>query len=185
MVDTVRLQVSIFSTSYSSVNSIAQSVRDAFDGLTGEVAGCSVDGVYFDDESDMYEDEHNVFHKAQEYIIRVKNDASSNTSDKVISYTSLTSDATLTAAIPAGYLIEYMIFDEKSGNTAQLSAGTTAGDNNIMNQEAITGGALTVVNINKVFSKTTSSTIYLNHAQSGDTWNSSNIDVYIQLRKFT
>lgn len=183
LVDTVRIQVSIFATSYSAVNTLAGLVRDALDGLTGEIAGCSVDGCYFTDETDQYEDEHDVYHRAQDYLVRVKNGASINQNDMTSAVYTQSADYTWTALIPAGYLIEYMVFDETSGNTGQLSAGTTAGDNNVFSQEAITGGALTVININKTFSKTAATTVYINHAQDGDGWNGMSLNVFAQLRK--
>lgn len=184
LVDTLRIQVSIFSQSYSTLNTIAGLVREALDGLTGEVAGCSVDSCWFSDESDLYEDEHRIFHKAQDYMVRVKNGSSINQNDMTSAVYGVSADYTWTAVIPAGYLIEYMIFDELSGHTGQLSAGTTSGDNNVFNQEAITGGALTVININKTFSKTAATTIYINHAKDGDTWNGMSLNIFAQLRKF-
>ena len=184
VVDTVRIQVSIFSTSYSAVNTLAGLVREALDGLTGEIAGCSVDGCYYTDETDQYEDEHDVYHRAQDYLVRVKNGASINQNDMTSATYTKTDDFTWSAMIPAGYMIEYMIFDETSGNTGQLSAGTTAGDNNVFSQEAITGGALTVININKTFSKTSATTVYINSAQAGDGWNGMSVNIFAQLRKF-
>jgi hypothetical protein len=184
LVDTVRIQVSIFAQSYATLNTIANLVRDALDGLTGEIGGCSVDSARFMDENELYEDEVNLYHIAQDYSIRVKNGSSINQNDMTSAVYTLTGDYTWTALIPAGYLIEYMIFDETSGNTAQISAGTTAGDNNVFSQEAITGGGLTVININKTFSKTAATTVYINHSQDGDGWNRATVNVWAQLRKF-
>jgi len=75
MVDVNRIQVSIFSTSYSSVNTIAGLVREGLDGLSGEVGGCSIDSMMYIGEVDMFEDDIKIHHKAQEYSVRVKNDA--------------------------------------------------------------------------------------------------------------
>lgn len=184
VVDTLRLQISIFSTSYSTINSIAQIVRENFDGLTGEVAGCSIDGVYFDDEVDLFEDEHKVYHRAQDYIIRVKNGASTNANEMVSTLTAVTGDYTWTALVPAGYLLEYMVIEETAGKQAQISAGTTSNGKNVFESEAVTKSALTVININKTFSKTAATTVYLNHAGNGDKWNGASLNIWASVRKY-
>lgn len=184
LVDTLRVQISIFSTTYSQTNTIAQSAREALDGLTGEVAGCSVDYMRFQDEADIYEDDHKIYHRVQEYTVRVKNGASQNENEMTVNMQALTGDYVWSAMIPKGYLIEYMIFDETAGHSAQLSAGTSVGEDNVFDSEAITGGALTVININKVFSKTENTTVYINHAGDGDTWNGASVNVWASLRKF-
>lgn len=181
MVDTLRVQVSIFAPTYSTLNTIAQLTRDALDGLHGEVAGASIDGFYFSDETDLFEDEHKIYHRAQDYIVRVKNNASSNPSTPVSETITISADYGW-AIIPAGYLLEYMIFDETTGHTGQLSAGTSAGTANIFRQEAINGGGLTVVNINKAYAAAI--TIYINHSQDEDDWAGMTVNVYAQLRKF-
>jgi hypothetical protein len=184
LIDTVMVQVSIFSNVYNTANALAQLIREAMDGLSGEIAGTTVDSIRFTNEIDQYEDDVEVYHKIQEYDIRIKNEPSTNINAMTVVALSLTNDYAWADAIPAGYILEEMIFDETAGKTAQLSAGTSANGTNIFSQAGITEGALTVIKVDKAYSKTTAKTIYIHHSGDGDTWNGATITVYAILRKF-
>ena len=73
VVDQVRLQVSIFATTYSSVQTLADAVRVALVGTTGETNSTTIDTIRLVDETDMYEDDVAIYHRAQDYLVRIKN----------------------------------------------------------------------------------------------------------------
>jgi hypothetical protein len=186
LVDTIRFQVSVWASSYTLATSTASLIREALDGLSGEVSGCSVDYMRFEDESDGYDDEYKIFEHVIDFSARVKNNASMGTQleyPKVI--TGITGDYTWTDAVPAGYMVEYVLFEESAGETGQISIGTTAGTTNVMQSEAIAGGGLTVVDrINqRMISLHTATTLYINHAGDGDAWNDMNLTIYLVMRK--
>ena len=72
-IDLVRIQVSIFDTTQNSVNTIADLARVAMVALTGEQGTCTVDTVRLVDERDFYEEDIQIYHKAQDYYVRIKN----------------------------------------------------------------------------------------------------------------
>jgi hypothetical protein len=184
MVDTLRIQVSIFSTSYSSVNTIAGLVREELDGLSGEIGTTSIDSMMYSGEFDMYEEEAKVYHKAQEYSCRVKNDASVNIDATLpVGPVSVAADYFWAGVIPAGYMLETLLFDETTGHAPILSCGTTAGGNDIFTSESLQAGAFTSVYVNKVWSKLTATSIYIHDGGVGDTWNSAGLNIYAILKK--
>lgn len=195
--DTVVFQVSIFGSTYTLVTGIAQSVRDALDGLSGENSAVSIDYMRFEGWADEYENDTKLFHKAMEFSCRVKNDASSGTSypyndnSNIISALNLTADYTWTNAIPTGYLIESFIFEESGGASGLLSCGTSVYGYELFTKVVISPNALTVVNIDKILSKTTAATIYIwqDKIFTGIAlpppfdWTTQNITIYVMLRK--
>lgn len=185
VVDSVRFQVSIFAPSYTTANSIAQLVREALDGLSGEVGGTSIDSMHLNDESDLFEDDVKIYHRVQEYIARVKNDASVNYNSTVpVGPVSATDDYTWTNAIPAGYMLESIVFDETTGHSPILSCGTTAGGDDVFSSETLAAGAFTCIDVMKLFSKVTATTLYIHDSISGNTWNGAGGNFYITLRKY-
>ena len=186
-VDTIRVQVQVWAASYTLATGLGSLVRESLDGLTGEVAGCSVDYMRFEDESDGYDDEYKLFAHTLDFTARVKNDASMGTTVTYpVVVTGITGDYVWTGAIPAGYIIEYVIFEEATGNTGQLSIGTSAGANNIIASEAITGGALTVIDRirDRALNLATPMNLYV-HAGDGDAWNGMNLTIYCVIRKIS
>jgi hypothetical protein len=187
--DTVVFQVSIFGSTYTLTTSIAQGVRDALDGLNGETSDISVDYMRFEGWADDYEDDTKLFSKHMEFSCRVKNDASTGTGyltfdvSSIVTALNLTDDYTWTSIIPAGYMLESVIAEESTGETGQLSCGTGAGITDVFQSQAVTGGGLTVIEVNKIFSTSSATTIYINHAGSGDDWNGMTLSVYGVLRK--
>lgn len=72
--DTVRLQVSIYAHDYRTAENIASAVRFAVDKFAGTVLTTPqilLGGVRFESEENLYEDTTDVFHIAQDYIVRV------------------------------------------------------------------------------------------------------------------
>jgi hypothetical protein len=188
VVDTIHFQVSVWANTYTLTTGIASLIREALDGLSGEVAGCSVDYMRFEDESDGYDDEYKVFEHSIDFSSRIKNDASMGS---IITYPAIvpniTGDYTWTDVVPAGWMVEYLLFEESTGNTGQISIGTGAGETNVIQSEAIAGGGLTVIDrINeRMISLATPITLYINHAGDGDAWNGMNLTVYCVMRKIS
>lgn len=73
VVDQVRVQVSIFATTYAVSLAAADAVRVALVGTTGETNSTTIDTIRLLDETDMYEDDIKIYHRAQDYLVRIKN----------------------------------------------------------------------------------------------------------------
>lgn len=96
----------------------------------------------------------------------------------VILRANLNSDTTLTTIIPAGYMLTYVIFLEKAGTNPILDLGTTLGGNEVFINQDITASTLTTVVIQRVFSLSAATTLYLNDDDAGSNWNGSTVDAY-------
>jgi len=103
----------------------------------------------------------------------------------VIAYTGLNSDTTLTNVVPAGYMLEYVVIDEKAAASPVLDLGTTAGGNQVFINQAMQTSDLTTIGIERTFSLSTATTLYLNDDDGASTWDSSTIDAYFILRPIT
>ena len=84
--------------------------------------------------------------------------------------------------IPAGYMLKYMYGLETAGNTATLDLGTSAGASDVFSQQIFTASTETTVVINKLFSRTTDTALYLNDDGAG-TWNSGSLNVILVLER--
>ena len=98
--------------------------------------------------------------------------------------TTITADTTWSDIVPAGYILERMIFVETAGNTGTLSLGTSDGATDVFLDQAITASSITVVEINKMWSTSATQTLDLNDDGSG-TWNSASVDVTLLMRKIS
>lgn len=90
----------------------------------------------------------------------------------------LNSDTTLTNIIPTGYTLQYVIFNEKTGDSPILDLGTTPGGNDVFINQALNSSALTTITVGNTYSLTTTTTLYLNATAPGSTWDGSVVDVY-------
>lgn len=104
-----------------------------------------------------------------------------NAVNSIVGYTSITSDTTWTDVIPAGYMLNAIVVKETSGSSPKISIGTSAGGSQVFKSYTFTGSAITSIAVFKMFSDSATTTLYLNHASSGDTWNGASIDVYLNL----
>ena len=106
-------------------------------------------------------------------------------SDHVERYykSAMTGDTTLTSVVPAGYCLEYIVFQETAGNTATLDLGTSAGGNQVFINQAITASSITTVSINTVFSLSAATTLYLNDDDAGSSWNSGSVNATLVMRR--
>jgi hypothetical protein len=100
------------------------------------------------------------------------------TGNYVILKANLNADTTLTAIVPAGYMLSYVIFLEKSGTLPILDLGTTSGGNEVFLNQALNTSALTTIVIQRVFSLSAATTLYLNDDDAGSNWNGSTVDAY-------
>jgi len=90
--------------------------------------------------------------------------------------TNISADSVFLNLIPGNYKFNDVVFENKTANWAQLSMGITSGGNECfacsgMNLLDLTTKGLTTIAVNKTFSLTTPTTIYLHHAGVGDDWN--------------
>ncbi len=97
----------------------------------------------------------------------------------VILRANLNSDTTLTNIVPAGYMLTYVVFLEKAGTAPVLDMGITPGGNEVfINNELVSSGLTTVI-VQRVFSLSSATTLYLNDDDAGSNWNGSTVDVYL------
>ena len=182
LVDTMRVQVAILDKTYGSVCELSSQVRDQIDFITGTYAGVNIDGLRFAGALDMPYNISGIFHKNQDYMIRVKNAIEDNNMDNIQKYDGKTSDFAATDVIPAGYAVEMVVFENTTNKNAQLSCGTTAAGNNVFSGEIINKG-LSTISVNKTFSMSGFTSLYFNHTQDGDTWNNITANIFVIIRK--
>jgi len=96
---------------------------------------------------------------------------------------SVSADTTYTDVVPAGYMLEHIVFEETAGNTATLSAGKTDGATDIFTGQTITASSCTVIPLDEMFSTSAAQTIDINDDAGGDSWNSASVDIYFVMRR--
>lgn len=96
--------------------------------------------------------------------------------------TPMTDDTAWTGAIPPGYMLESIVFNNTTANPATLDLGTSSGAEDVFEQQAIQASGLTTVVVNKVFSMTARQSLYLNDDGVG-TWNSSSLTAILLMRR--
>lgn len=70
--DVIRIQVSVFSNTYANAQTLAGSVRTALDRYSGTIQSVVIDSINFEGETDLYDEEAQVHHKALDFSIREK-----------------------------------------------------------------------------------------------------------------
>jgi hypothetical protein len=85
----------------------------------------------------------------------------------------------LIVTIPAGYMLEFIVFDETGGSDVTVDIGTTAGDDDIIADYLIESGETDTLSINTVYSMSSTQTIYI----SSSSWGTSSLDIYVLMRK--
>jgi hypothetical protein len=99
----------------------------------------------------------------------------------VILHAGISADRTFTNIVPAGYMLSCIVFEEKSGNAPTLDLGTTAGGNEVFINQDLTASDYTTVVIQRVFSLTVATTLYLNDDTAPSQWNGATVDAYFVL----
>ena len=95
---------------------------------------------------------------------------------------SMTDDTVWTGAIPAGFMLESIVFVNSTANAATLDLGTSSGAEDVFEQQVIGASGITTVVINKTFSMLARQTLYLNDDGAG-TWNSASLTAILLMRK--
>lgn len=104
-------------------------------------------------------------------------------SASVVTTLNRSADTTLTAIIPAGYMLEYMLFEEVSGNAPTLDLGTTVGGNEVFINQEMTASGITTIVLQRVFSLTVATTLYLNDDTAPSSWNGATVNIYTIMKK--
>lgn len=182
--DKLRVQVDIFDKTFDAANVTASLVRDQLDFLVGTIAGVPVDSVRYEDESTMYEPEVRLHRISQDYFVRIPNDSTPRADMATQTIASVTGDYTATDIIPPGYTVTAIIVENSTANTGQISAGTSAGGNDVFASEAIKKSGFTTIPCRVTYSSTLFTSIYFNHAGDGDTWAGMTCNIYVLLTKY-
>jgi hypothetical protein len=175
-VDTVTVLLNIYAATYSEVNTLANSVRVAFDGQKGTLGGIAVNSVVFVTESDDIDDDAKAYVKTQEYRVRLNNTSTSIAPGLSVEVIEGVSVNGIIGTVTAGYELNEVIALQVPLNTppsafATLNYGTTSGASNISSSVQVANtGASTKTTVNMVPSHTGTTNVY---ASSGD-WNGGN-----------
>jgi hypothetical protein len=94
----------------------------------------------------------------------------------------LNSDTTLTNLVPAGYMLEYVILNETSGNAATLDLGSTAGGNDVILNWLIPANGLKLMAVPNIWSLVAATTLYLNDDDAGSDWNGGTVNAYFVMK---
>lgn len=70
--DVARVQISVFASTYASAVSLSDSIRSTIDRYRGTVESVVVDKIVFENEMDNYDEDAEVYHRSQDYFIRIK-----------------------------------------------------------------------------------------------------------------
>ena len=95
----------------------------------------------------------------------------------------VTADTLWADVIPAGFILEKIVFEETAGNSPILSLGTSDNATDIFEDMPITASTFTIVNINQIFSTGSAQSIDLNDAGGSGNWNSASLNVTLLMRR--
>ena len=100
------------------------------------------------------------------------------------SYLGISDEAEFADAVPAGYILEYVVFDNK-GPAAVLSMGTGEGLCDVFQSYGINAYAVTSVPVGKALSMSEVKSLFLNVSQDGDEFAGAVVDVYLVMSPLT
>ena len=103
--------------------------------------------------------------------------------DTTLTYEDINSDTIFANIIPAGYMLQYVIIEEKTGNLPVLSLGTTTDGYDIFNQVETFSNSITVNTLNVMFSFDAATTLYLSDTRDDGTWDSSTINIHFVIKQ--
>ena len=95
----------------------------------------------------------------------------------------VTADTLWTNVVPAGFILEKIVFEETAGNAPVLSLGTSDDATDLFIDMTITASDFTIVNINQIFSTGSAQSIDLNDAGGSGNWNSASLNVTLLMRR--
>lgn len=96
--------------------------------------------------------------------------------------TTISSDTTWTDIVPAGYILETMIFDNKTANEAILNLETT-GYVNIFSSIVFAASTITTLPINRYFSSSVATSLNLNDTGLYNSWNSASFTIILKMKR--
>ena len=67
-----RFQIDCFASTYSAAKDLASKIRSAINGFRGTVAGVLVQGVFLENDNDIFEDDFSVYRVSSDYFIHYK-----------------------------------------------------------------------------------------------------------------
>lgn len=114
-----------------------------------------------------------IFFKKRIFSVRATDGTSPN-----VSVSDIDSDSIITT-IPAGYMLEFLVFSETGGAGITIDVGTTAGDDDIISSYVIGANDVLTQSLGIVFSTSTTQQIYV----SSGAWTTAVLDIYVLLRK--
>ena len=160
-VDIATVLLFIYGSTVSDIANLAILVRNRIDNQYGTIAGVAVDRMQYVTENDGFDNDLKVYYKSIEYEFRIKNDGTT----EIMPALKLSANYTYAAAIPAGYALVSVLTYNTFLTT--ISIGTTVGGTNIMDTVDCQGPHTQTVD--KWFSKTVATTIYITSANWADT----------------
>ncbi len=95
----------------------------------------------------------------------------------------IAADTTWADIIPAGYLLEFVIIENTTANTAILDLGTADGENDVFSGIVMDASSITTIVVNQYFSSSAATSLDLNDDQPGSSWNSGSFTVTLIMRK--
>lgn len=116
---------------------------------------------------------HDIFFRKRIFSVRSSNGAATN-----VEVLGTDSDGLITT-IPAGYMLEFIVFSEVGGAGVTIDVGTTAGDDDVISSYVIGANEVLTQSLGIVFSTTATQQIFIHSAA----WTTSELDIYVLLRK--
>lgn len=102
-----------------------------------------------------------------------------------VSFADITAAIEFEDVVPAGYILEYVVFDNSTGQDAQISCGSTAGGYDVFQSYGIQPNGLTSIPVGRALSMSAATSLFLNVAQHDDTFNGVSLDMYLVLSPLT
>ncbi len=93
--------------------------------------------------------------------------------------TGLTANISLNTIIPEGYMLENIVVVNKTANAVSITVGTATGTTDVISSTEVGANIIYTFLIGKIFSFADKKSLFIKSAD----WNSSNLDVYIIMRK--
>jgi len=103
--------------------------------------------------------------------------------DIMVVRTNVKQDTTFPNLLPANCQFVNLTFKNLTVNVAQLSMGITVGGVECFGSWGLSPSGLTTAIVNKSFSSTLPTTLYLNHASAGDDWGGAIFDLTFWFKK--
>ena len=72
-IDDFEVQISVHAKDYATTQDVCKAVRDTIDKYSGTSAGVSINSIYWDEQSDRYDDDIKLHNSFQRYYFRINN----------------------------------------------------------------------------------------------------------------